>query len=92
MTVQLCRYRHCKGQEYTVLGVARHSETQEELVDRLSPATVVSGRTLARFLEAVMSWLLSSCCRGSKSQSEGRSQNSLTDNAPIVRKISFRSS
>jgi hypothetical protein len=26
------RYRHYKGQEYTVLGVARHSETEEELV------------------------------------------------------------
>ena len=26
------RYRHYKGREYTVLGVARHSETQEELV------------------------------------------------------------
>ena len=26
------RYRHYKGNEYTVLGVARHSETQEELV------------------------------------------------------------
>ena len=25
-------YRHYKGKEYTVLGVARHSETQEELV------------------------------------------------------------
>ena len=30
--VQLGRYRHYKGQEYTVLGVARHSETEEELV------------------------------------------------------------
>lgn len=26
------RYRHYKGNEYTVLGVARHSETLEEMV------------------------------------------------------------
>lgn len=26
------RYRHFKGKEYEVLGVARYSETQEELV------------------------------------------------------------
>jgi hypothetical protein len=26
------RYRHYKGNDYTVLGVARHSETLEELV------------------------------------------------------------
>lgn len=26
------RYRHYKGNEYTVLGIARHSETLEELV------------------------------------------------------------
>ena len=26
------RYRHYKGRDYTVLGVALHSETQEELV------------------------------------------------------------
>ena len=26
------RYRHFKGKEYEVLGVARHSETEEEYV------------------------------------------------------------
>ncbi len=26
------RYRHYKGQDYDVLGVARHSETEEEFV------------------------------------------------------------
>ncbi len=26
------RYRHYKGNEYTVIGVARHSESDEELV------------------------------------------------------------
>ena len=26
------RYRHYKGNEYTVIGIARHSESQEELV------------------------------------------------------------
>ena len=30
--IQPGRYRHYKGNEYSVLGVARHSETLEELV------------------------------------------------------------
>jgi hypothetical protein len=30
--IQCGRYRHYKGQEYEVLGVAKHSETEEDLV------------------------------------------------------------
>jgi len=30
--IALGRYRHYKGREYVVLGVALHSETQEQLV------------------------------------------------------------
>ena len=29
--IQPGRYRHYKGKDYLVLGVARHSETEEEL-------------------------------------------------------------
>jgi len=65
MTIEPGRYRHYKGREYTVLGLARHSETLEELVvyrqeygDRglwVRPAAmfaetvVVDGRTTPRF-------------------------------------------
>lgn len=32
MSIEPGRYRHFRGQEYEVLGVARHSETEERLV------------------------------------------------------------
>ena len=31
-TIKPGRYRHFKGNEYEVLGMARHSETEEEMV------------------------------------------------------------
>lgn len=31
-TIRPGRYRHFKGMEYQVLGIARHSETEEEMV------------------------------------------------------------
>jgi hypothetical protein len=64
-TVQPGRYRHYKGQEYTVLGTARHSETLEEVVvyrqeygeyglwvrpkQMFSETVKVDGRDLPRF-------------------------------------------
>ncbi|HEX9079283.1 MAG TPA: DUF1653 domain-containing protein [Desulfuromonadaceae bacterium] len=31
-TIRPGRYRHYKGNEYQVIGIARHSETEEEMV------------------------------------------------------------
>ncbi len=63
--VRTGRYRHYKGNEYTVVGVARHSETEEELVvyrkeygdhglwvrpkEMFLETVVVSGRLVPRF-------------------------------------------
>jgi hypothetical protein len=65
MMIRRGRYRHYKGKEYTVLGVARHSETDAELVvyrqeygDRslwvrpvqmFSETVVVDGKAVPRF-------------------------------------------
>lgn len=59
------RYRHYKGNDYTVLGTARHSESMEELVvyraeygerglwvrpaAMFAETVVVDGRTVPRF-------------------------------------------
>lgn len=49
------RYRHCKGGEYEVLGVVRHSETLEPLVlyRPLSPDAGLWVRPYAMFFERV---------------------------------------
>jgi hypothetical protein len=62
------RYRHYKGNEYEVLGVARHSETMEELVvyralygefglwvrplAMFRETVVVEGKTVPRFVKS----------------------------------------
>ncbi len=59
------RYRHYKGNEYTVIGIARHSETLEEMViyraeygdgglwarplSMFTESVTVNGRTVPRF-------------------------------------------
>ena len=54
-TIPLGRYRHYKGGEYEVVGVARHSETLEPLVlyRPLGNATGLWVRPHAMFLEGV---------------------------------------
>lgn len=56
MSLRPGRYRHYKGRDYIVIGVARHSETEEELVvyrtDYGDRSLWV--RPLGMFLETVM--------------------------------------
>ncbi|HIJ95682.1 MAG TPA: DUF1653 domain-containing protein [Desulfuromonadales bacterium] len=53
--VQSGRYRHYKGNEYEVIGIARHSETEEELVvyRKLYGDCSLWIRPLGMFLETV---------------------------------------
>ncbi|EKD47348.1 MAG: protein of unknown function DUF1653 [uncultured bacterium] len=53
--IELGTYRHYKGHEYDVIGVARHSETLEELVVYclLSDPTEIWVRPLKMFFETV---------------------------------------
>jgi hypothetical protein len=50
------RYRHYKGNEYEVLGVAKHSETEEEFVvyRQLYGARALWIRPTAMFAETVL--------------------------------------
>lgn len=64
-TIPPGRYRHYKGREYTVIGVARHSGTEEEMVvyrqeygdqglwvrpkAMFTEMVVVNGQAVARF-------------------------------------------
>ena len=53
--IQIGRYRHYKGNEYEVIGVARHSETLEELVvyRALYGDHGIWVRPMAMFMESV---------------------------------------
>ena len=53
--IQIGKYRHFKGNEYRVLGMARHSETLEEMVvyQQLYGEEGVWVRPLGMFLETV---------------------------------------
>jgi hypothetical protein len=53
--LKLGQYEHYKGGKYEVIGIAKHSETGEELVvyRDLSDAKKVWARPLAMFLEEV---------------------------------------
>ena len=52
--IQPGRYRHFKGNEYQVLGLARHSETLEDMVVyRACTVTAAVGAAASMWLEAV---------------------------------------
>ncbi len=55
-TIRPGRYRHYKGNEYQVIGIARHSETEEQMVvyRQLYGDRSLWVRPLVMFLEEVL--------------------------------------
>ncbi len=53
--IRIGKYRHYKGKDYKVIGVARHSETGEDLVvyQKLYDDYALSVRPFAMFIEEV---------------------------------------
>ena len=51
--IKLGKYRHYKGKEYEVIGVAKHSETLEELVVYWDEKSQLWVRPKQMFLEKV---------------------------------------
>ena len=51
--IKLGKYRHFKGSTYDIIGVAIHSETQEELVVYKSAEGVLWVRPKKMFIETV---------------------------------------
>lgn len=55
--IKIGKYTHYKGGEYKVIGVAKHSETLEDLVVYIHPGNELSelwARPLSMFLEKVV--------------------------------------
>jgi hypothetical protein len=53
MDVSSGRYRHFKGKHYDVIGCAKHSETEEEMVVYRDERQQLWVRPLAMFIEQV---------------------------------------
>ena len=64
MHIEIGKYRHYKGNEYEVVGVAKHSEDESELVVyRPMYESAVCGYALCPCLLNLL-WLMVNLCRG----------------------------